>query len=89
MGPNLQFPADLVTFTEEIRYGKLHFLCSEIRSLKNQFNPYRANVPIFFNAFQYSVANVSILYPLKTPENLFVFSGGVKWEHLLQNIEKN
>ena len=24
----LQFPADLVTFTEEILYGKLHFLCS-------------------------------------------------------------
>ena len=25
----LQFPADLVTFTEEIPNGKLHFLCSE------------------------------------------------------------
>ena len=24
----LQFPADLVTFTEEILNGKLHFLCS-------------------------------------------------------------
>ena len=28
MWPNSQFPADLVTFTEEIRNGKLHFLCS-------------------------------------------------------------
>ena len=31
MGPNPQFPADLVTFTEdteEILNGKLHFLCS-------------------------------------------------------------
>ena len=28
MLPNLQFPADLVTFTEEILNGKLHFLCS-------------------------------------------------------------
>ena len=28
MCPNPQFPADLVTFTEEIRNGKLHFLCS-------------------------------------------------------------
>ena len=26
--PPLQFPADLVTFTEEILNGKLHFLCS-------------------------------------------------------------
>ena len=45
MGPN---PADLVTFTEEILNGKLHFLCSEI-------NPF--------------LANVLILYPLKTLEN--------------------
>ena len=28
MSPNLQFPADLVTFTEEICNGKLYFLCS-------------------------------------------------------------
>ena len=29
MWPNPQFPADLVTFTEEILNGKLHFLCSK------------------------------------------------------------
>ena len=28
MWPNPQFPTDLVTFTEEILNGKLHFLCS-------------------------------------------------------------
>ena len=28
MWPNQQFPVDLVTFTEEIFNGKLHFLCS-------------------------------------------------------------
>ena len=28
MWPNTQFPADLVTFTEEILNGKLYFLCS-------------------------------------------------------------
>ena len=28
MLPNPQFPADLVTFTEEILNGKLHFFCS-------------------------------------------------------------
>ena len=27
---SIKFPADLVTFTEEILNGKLHFLCSEI-----------------------------------------------------------
>ena len=30
MWPNPQFPADLVTITEEILNGKLHFLCSDI-----------------------------------------------------------
>ena len=30
MWPNPQFPADLVTFTEEIVNGKLHFLCSDV-----------------------------------------------------------
>ena len=29
MWPSPQETADLVTFTEEIRNGKLHFLCSE------------------------------------------------------------
>ena len=29
MGPNPQETADLVTFTEKILNGKLHFLCSE------------------------------------------------------------
>ena len=28
MWPNPQETVDLVTFTEEIRYGKLYFLCS-------------------------------------------------------------
>ena len=30
MRPNPQFPADLVTFTEEILTGKLHFFCSVV-----------------------------------------------------------
>ena len=29
MWPNPQFPADLVTFIEEIPNEKLHFLCSD------------------------------------------------------------
>ena len=38
MWPNPQFPANLVTFTEEILNGKFHFLCSASRltfSFKN------------------------------------------------------
>ena len=30
MRPNLKETADLVTFTEEIVNGKLHFLCSDV-----------------------------------------------------------
>ena len=30
MWPNPQFPADLVTFTEEILNEKFHFLCSDL-----------------------------------------------------------
>ena len=30
MGSNAQETADLVTFTDEILYGKLHFLCSVV-----------------------------------------------------------
>ena len=37
MWPNLQFLADLVTFTEEILNGKFHFLCSE-KCTKRKFN---------------------------------------------------
>ena len=38
MSPNPQFPVDLVTFTEEILNGKLHFLCST--SYADDTNPY-------------------------------------------------
>ena len=33
MWPNPQFPADLVTFAEEISNGKLHFLCSDYSNI--------------------------------------------------------
>ena len=35
MWPNSQETADLVTFTEEILSGKLHFLCSETKLLSH------------------------------------------------------
>ena len=36
MWPNPHFPADLVTFTEEILNRKLHFLCS-VLSVRGNF----------------------------------------------------
>ena len=36
MGPNPQFPADLVTFTEKIHNGKLHFcVMLTLRNISN------------------------------------------------------
>ena len=37
MWPNLQQTADLVTFTEEIFNGKLHFLCSAGSRIPSEF----------------------------------------------------
>ena len=36
MWPNPQFLTDLVTFTEEILNGKLHFLCSVLTSISSE-----------------------------------------------------
>ena len=36
MWANPQFPTDLVTFTEEILHGKLHFLCSDYYLVSNR-----------------------------------------------------
>ena len=43
MWPNLQFPTEFVTFTEEILHGKLHFLCNveeNLTSMKLSLEPY-------------------------------------------------
>ena len=37
MWPNSQFPADLVTFTEEIHNGGYHFLCCDFFSVMSRF----------------------------------------------------
>ena len=61
--PNPQFPADLVTFTEEIFSVKLHFLCSRffiiIISLIESFTYLKLSLPIslpycwnFYSAYQ-------------------------------------
>ena len=40
MRPNPQFLADLVTFTEEIFNGKLHFLCSVNINIEQKIKEY-------------------------------------------------
>ena len=49
MWPNPQETADLVTFTEEILNGKLHFLCSKTWTLDNsEFTKYFRTVECNF-----------------------------------------
>ena len=44
MRPNLQFPMDLVTFTEEILNAKLYFLCSAKGHSKTMFTKMLLNL---------------------------------------------
>ena len=47
MWPNLQFPADLVTFTEEVFNGKVHFLYSDESLLSNRIDTIYKILPLF------------------------------------------
>ena len=65
MWPNPQFPADLVTFTEEILNGKLNFLCSgtfEIgvsnKQHRKTISPYNFDLNKFFYR---SILNVQVI----------------------------
>ena len=62
-----KFPADLVTFTEDIHNGKLHFLCIVEYTVN-------INVTEYFNPF---VHNAPFFYPLKTSENLTISRRGL------------
>ena len=62
-----KFPADLVTFTEDIHNGKLHFLCIVEYTIN-------INVTEYFNPF---VHNAPFFYPLKTSENLTISRRGL------------
>ena len=75
MWSNPQETADLVTFTEEIFNGKLHYLCSV--HLKTKFN-------VNLNPL---LPGVPFLYPLKTSENhrFLMLSGGIRREHQARN----
>ena len=62
MWPNPQFPADLVTYTEEIHNGKLHFSCS--------FILYPASIYLFKvnNENTRAVCKICPKLTIKTPE---------------------
>ena len=54
MWPNLQETADLVTFTEDIFNGKLHFLCSGTTNEVADFWLVSINETLWWNGLSYS-----------------------------------
>ena len=67
MWPNAQSPADLVTFTEEILNGKLHFLCSESKSFWRFFS-------IFIVDFEYGFFCCKYRGIMSTPNRRYIFN---------------
>ena len=73
MWPNPEETADLVTFTEEIVNGKLHFLCSVLKKNAEKhrlqyylFGKHTLNMPIFASHWNYAV-----IYRKKINKNNF------------------
>ena len=66
--------------TYQANISFLNPLKTENQRFSDVFIGYRNRVLNKFNLF---LANVPILYPLKTPENLWYKMGirGIKWEH--------
>ena len=54
-----QIPAELVTFTEEIRNGKLHFLCSE-KNLINNYFALNQSLKCFVSIIVQSLFNITL-----------------------------
>ena len=72
MWPNPQETADLVTFTEEIRNGKIYFLCSDPENDVAYENKRVLNISYPLLS-EFERMN-QLLFPLKSSENL----GGMK-----------
>ena len=64
MWPNPQFPADLVTFTEEILYGKLQFFCSVSMSVLNLYRCVATDGPGNSISSVYSITTVFLFYTI-------------------------
>ena len=64
MWPNQQFPANLVTFTEEIFNGKLHFLCSQLEEKQQDMNVFTLfyMIAYYIKSLHYIIFHYIILY---------------------------
>ena len=64
MWPNPQFPVDLVTFTQEILHGKLHFFAMEGVSLKALHPQSVGDLSLKLNIFRYTLHELQARYPI-------------------------
>ena len=92
MWPNPQFPANSITFTEEILNEKLHFLCSE--SFANFVKEIFVSLTNFIeNPIIHGNSPNEVRFPLVVPnfknENNFDKINLSLLKHLCQNFMKN
>ena len=80
MWPNPQETADLVTFTEEILNGKLHFLCSEVQE-NTHFSEFYLNSKLYEKISNNPVSYIKMTWKRKVILfylNLFI-SFNISW----------
>ena len=65
MWPNLQFPADFDTFTEEILNGKLHFLCSDLVCAIETLIQFLPTTPMFWTLKEFICIRILKLFILE------------------------
>ena len=92
MWPNLQFPADLVTSTEEILNGKLHFLCS-VGTTNNDSDCKKAPSPTPSTQRNYAISKICNLLlhfqPLKLIKKhpLYQLKTFFQWKTTLKSFQ--
>ena len=79
----LKFPADLVTFTEEILNGKLHFLCTVILSWRWFLSYRNQSIDLFCKSMYW------FLYRDLRHERFKTFFINIHWEPCLHVIKHN
>ena len=72
MRPNPQETADLVTFTAEIPYGKLHFMCSAYQIVKVYLGPCHSSLMAKINWYIYDKDKSMMKYVYDVCDGIFV-----------------
>ena len=91
MCPNPQFPADFVTFTGEILYGKLHFLSSYVADYLQNIRDREVLPNVQPGYLQSLMPNCApeepdLFYNLMEDIDKFIMPGTTHWMHPMFNV---